>query len=96
MATKRYILVQQYCENTSIEDEFVYKLHEYGIVKFESREQALFLNEKDITEIERNFRLHRDLGINYEGLDALQQMMKRLQKMEKEIKLLNKKLSLFK
>lgn len=95
MATKRYILVKQYCENTDIEDAFVQKCHEYGIVEFEYREQQLFLSEKDIIEIEKNFRLHRDLGINYEGLDALQQMMKRVTNLETQIKQLQQKLNLF-
>lgn len=95
MATAKYILVKQYCEYSNIEDDFILKLHEYGIVNFEDRDKELFLNENDIVEVERNFRLHRDLGINYEGLDALKQMLRRVSKMENEISRLENKLKLF-
>jgi len=41
------------------------------------------------------FRLHNDLGINFEGLDALNQLLKRMRKMEREMDLLQKRLRLY-
>ncbi|MRT15967.1 hypothetical protein F3C99_03245 [Vitellibacter sp. q18] len=95
MAREKYILVSHYCKHAHIEDSFVRSLQEYGLVQFEQREDNFFINEKDITEIERMFRLHHDLGINFEGLDAIKQMLARLRKMEKEMALLQKKLRLY-
>ena len=70
-------------------------LHEYGLVAFEEKENQLFMDEKDISEIEKMFRLHNDLGINFEGLDALNQLLKRMRKMEREMDLLQKRLRLY-
>ena len=95
MATEKYILVRLFCEQTQIEDEFVKNLQEYGLVDFEERENNVFIDESDISEIERMFRLHNDLGINYEGLDAIKQMLNRMHKLEKEMELLQKKLRLY-
>ena len=95
MATEKYILVRLFCEQTRIEDEFVKNLQEYGLVDFEERENDIFIDESDISEIERMFRLHNDLGINYEGLDAIKQMLNRMHKLEKEMELLQKKLRLY-
>ena len=68
MAREKYILVKHFCEQTHIEDSFVKNLFEYDLVTFEEKENDLFIDEKDISEIERMFRLHNDLGINFEGL----------------------------
>ena len=95
MAKENYILVSHYCKHAHIDDSFVQNLFEYGIVSFEEKEKELFIDEKDISEIERMFRLHKDLGINFEGLDALKQMLKRMQKLEKEMNLLQKRLRLY-
>ncbi len=95
MAREKYILVSHFCNHTQIELSFVKNLHEYGLLTFEKRENELFIDEKDITEVEKMFRLHHDLGINFEGLDAIKQLLKRMKKMEKELGLIQKQLNLY-
>ena len=95
MAAEKYILVRLFCEQTQIEVEFVRNLQEYGLVNFEEREDDVFMDKNDIIEIERLFRLHNDLGINYEGLGVISQMLSRIQGMEEEMNFLQKKLRLY-
>jgi hypothetical protein len=95
MAREKYILVSHFCNQTHIEVSFVENLHEYGLVTFEEKENDVFIDEKDISEIERMFRLHKDLSINFEGLDVINQMLNRIQKMENEINLFKKRLKLY-
>ena len=92
MGREKYILVSHFCNHTQIEVSFVENLQEYGLVTFEERENEVFIEEKDINEIEKMFRLHHDLGINFEGLDAIKQMLKRMKKMEKQMNFLQKQL----
>ena len=95
MANEKYILVRHFVERSQIEIDFVQSLHEYGLVAFKERENETFIDEGDISEIEKMFRLHHDLGINYEGLDAIKQMLERMQKLEREMDLLQKRLRLY-
>ncbi|HLT49179.1 chaperone modulator CbpM [Aequorivita nionensis] len=95
MAREKYISVIHFCNQTHIEVSFVENLHEYGLVTFEEKENDVFIDEKDISEIERMFRLHKDLSINFEGLDVINQMLNRIQKMENEINLFKKRLKLY-
>lgn len=95
MESEKYILVEHFCEQTHIEFTFVSNLHEYGLVTLEKKENDVFIDEKDIYEIERMFRLHNDLGINFEGLDAIKEMLKRIIKMEKELKFLQNQLKIY-
>jgi len=95
MAKEKYILVSHFCKQTQIEVSFIENLHDYGLVAFEERENDVFIDEKEVTEIEKMFRLHNDLGINFEGLDAIKQMLKRMRALEKEMDLLKKRLRLY-
>jgi len=95
MDREKYILVSHFCAQTQIEISFVENLQEYGLVNFEKKENDIFIKERDIAEIEKMFRLHRDLGINFEGLDAISQMLNRLRRMEKDILKLQKRLDLY-
>lgn len=95
MAREKYILVKHFCEQTHITHTFVKNLFEYGLVSYEEKEDAVFIDENDILEIERMFRLHHDLGINFEGLDVIKRMLERMQKLEKEMDNLQKRLRLY-
>lgn len=92
MGREKYILVSHFCNQTHIEVSFVENLHEYGLVRIEEKENNVFIKEKYISEVEKMFRLHHDLGINFEGLDAIKQMLKRIKKMERQLDLLQKQL----
>jgi len=95
MTQKKHISVSHYCKQTHIADTFVTQLHEYGLITVEEAQDDFFIDENDISEIERMFRLHNDLGINFEGLDAIQQMLERMQKLEKKLDLLQNRLRLY-
>lgn len=95
MEREKYILVSHFCNETHIEVSFVQNLHEYGLVTISKKENDVFIDEKDISEIEKMFRLHHDLGINFEGLDAIKQMLKRMKKMEKQLGLLQNQLNIY-
>ncbi|MBT0608567.1 chaperone modulator CbpM [Aequorivita echinoideorum] len=95
MATKKYILVTQYCQHANVEIAFLENLHEYGLVLMEKKDSESYINENDISKIERMLRLHKDLSINFEGLDVIDSMQKRLRQMEKKMKLLQQKLDFY-
>lgn len=95
MAHENYILITQFCEYSRIEYSFVENLYEYGLIRLETKESAEFIDEEDIPEIERLYRLHQDLGINYEGLDAIKHMLNRIDALEKQLKLLKKRIDLY-
>ncbi|MAP81225.1 MAG: MerR family transcriptional regulator [Aequorivita sp.] len=95
MAQEKYILVKHYCKVSKIEDSFLNRLHEFGLITFKEQQNDIYIDEQDISEIERMFRLHHDLGINFEGLDAIKEMLARIQQLEEELNYLQKKLRLY-
>jgi len=95
MTTENYILVQLYCTQTKIEHSFITNLNEYGLISLTTIENETYILEEEITEVERIRRLHYDLGINLEGIDALNHLMQKIADLEKENRVLKQKLLLF-
>uniref|UniRef100_UPI003593F16F chaperone modulator CbpM n=1 Tax=Pricia sp. TaxID=2268138 RepID=UPI003593F16F len=78
MEKENYILVTQYCETTHIPNAFIDALSEFGLIKCRQIETEVYILDEEIPVIERFDRLYNDLGINLEGIDALNHMMQRL------------------
>lgn len=95
MEKENYILVRHYCERTHIPDAFIDALNEYGLIKCKQIEMEFYILDEEIPDIERFDRLHNDLGINLEGIDALNQMLRRIRKMKNEANTLRKRLRLY-
>lgn len=95
MEKENYILVRHYCERTQIPDAFIDALNEYGLIKCKQIEMEVYILDEEIPEIERFDRLHNDLGINLEGIDALNHMLSRIRNMENEVNTLRKRLRLY-
>ncbi|HDZ15504.1 hypothetical protein LCGC14_1177290 [marine sediment metagenome] len=95
MEHQNYILVSHYCERTHIPNTFIEALNEYGLIRFQQVETGIYILDEEIPEIERFDRLYNDLGINLEGLDALNHMLGKLRAMENEMNLLRNRLRLY-
>lgn len=95
MGKENYILVKHYCERTQIPNEFIAALSEYGLIQYKQIETEVYILDEEIPEIERFDRLHNDLGINMEGIDALNHVLRRLRTMEHEMNTLKKRLRIY-
>ncbi len=95
MANENYILVRQYCERTHISDSFINALNDYGLIHYKQIETEVYILDDEIPQIERFDRLYNDLGINLEGIDALNHMLRRLRNMESEMNTLRKRLRIY-
>lgn len=95
MKDKGYILLEQYCEHTTINNSFIQALIEFDMITHKQQQNDFYILEDDISEIERMFRLHDDLGVNVEGLGVINEMMSRMQQLESEMEDLRKRLRLY-
>ena len=95
MEKENYILVRHYCERTHISNTFIEGLSEYGLIHCKRIKAEVYISDEEIPEIERFDRLHHDLGINLEGLDALNHMLRRIRNMENEMNILKRRLQLY-
>lgn len=95
MEDKNYILLEHFCQHTSIADSFLKELIAFDLITHKQMQNNFYILEDEITEIERMLRLHDDLGVNMEGLDVIKEMLNRMQQMEEEMNYLKKRLRLY-
>lgn len=95
MSKEKYILLSTFTRHSQIESAFVYELFEQDLIVPKTKDNEVFIDENDIIIIERLFRLHRDLGINFEGLCTINDMLARIQRLEAEMNQLQQRLNLY-
>jgi len=95
MDSENYIEIEVYCERTQTPLDFIDDLLEFDMIKVHQIENKTYVQPHYIIEIERIYRLRKDLGINMEGIDTLNQMLKKVNRLEQELKLLRDRLTIY-
>ncbi len=95
MEKENLILVSHYCKQTSTSIAFIDSLQEYGFIQVLLVEAHKYVYPQDIEEIERINRLQEELGINLEGIDALNHLLLKITHLEKELKITKDRLRIY-
>jgi chaperone modulatory protein CbpM len=88
------ITIQEYSVNYNIEPEFLISLEDSGIVIFTLEGDEKYIQEEQLTELERYIHFHYDLNINIEGIDAIRHLLAKVNHMHSEIRELKTRLNL--
>lgn len=89
------IPVQKVCTHYDIEFSFISSLHELGLVEVSVVGEVQYIRQEQINDIERMIRLHYDLDINIEGIDAVYHLLRQVDNLQKELITLKNRLSLY-
>jgi len=95
METKNLISIQQFCKHYNVPITFVNALNEYDLVEITVSKCESYLKIKQLQDVERMMRLHYDLNINLEGIDAIYNLLKQVESLQDEIVSLKNKLRLY-
>jgi len=95
METTEMILIQQICTCHEIEFSFIYELNELGLIEIESIENDKYIHENQLKDVEKMIRMHRELNINIEGIDAIYNLQQRINQLEQELTQTKNKLKAF-
>jgi hypothetical protein len=57
-------------------------------------EQSLFIDDNELPRLEQFARLHQELDINFEGMEAISHLLDRINEMHEQIIRLKNKLNL--
>ncbi|MCA4895860.1 MAG: chaperone modulator CbpM [Cytophagales bacterium] len=95
MENRQLIPVADFCDHYHIEFSFVRSLHDFGLVEFTTVKEVQYLRAEDLTELEKMARLHYELDINMEGIDAIKHILQRMDKLQQELNSLKSRLNLY-
>ncbi len=92
MDPKQYVTITEFCSCHRIEPTFINSLNEYGLVEIITMEDRQFLHYEQVGEVEKMIRLHYDLEINLEGIDAISNLLQRVSGLQDEVRHLKNRL----
>jgi hypothetical protein len=85
MNTENLILLKTVCSHYQVELSFFTHLSEIGLIEIEIIEQAPYIRENQIKDIERIVRMHHELEINPEGIDVVLNLLQKIEHLEKDL-----------
>lgn len=92
MKTNYYITLEEFCSHHHIEESFVRTLYEYEVIKLEIINKQPHIYYEELPKLEKIVRLHDELDINVEGIQAIQHLLDRVVQLQEELKILKRRL----
>ena len=85
MSNAPLISADQFCAQHNVELSFISTLHENGLINIVTVEHAQFIPEDHLPDLEKLVRLHYDLDINLEGIEAITYLLQRIESLQNEL-----------
>ena len=95
MSDEEIIPVEMFCSYYHVELNFVETLESHGLISISYRDNQRFILKEEIAELEKYSRLHYDLSINVEGIDALKNMLEKIRLLQQETEQLRARLRIY-
>src|SRR4030095_386856 len=89
------IALNEFCAGHQIEISFIQSLEEQGLVDIVIIDKSLCVYANELPRLERIVRLHRELNINPDGIDVIDQLLQRMEDMQHEITALRNRLDFY-
>ncbi len=95
MERTHYITVTEFCLHYGIDMSFVSGLQQCGLIEIIEETEEQLIPVEQLSELEKYTRLHADLDINPEGIEAINYLLQRMRDMQSEILDLKARLRLY-
>jgi hypothetical protein len=84
-----------FCNNYHVEISFLYSLQQHGMLDVVVHSEEMYIRSNELPILEKLTRLHYELDINLEGMEAIVHLLDRVENMQHEIAQLKNKLRLY-
>ncbi|GAA4304889.1 chaperone modulator CbpM [Compostibacter hankyongensis] len=95
MQKDELIPLEVFCTRCSVEATFVRALEDSGLIEVVTVAESAFIRQTALPELEKLSRLHYDLDINLEGVEAISHLLQRVRYLQEEITALRNKLRMY-
>ncbi len=89
------ILVTDFCKSYEISYTFITNLRDAGLVELVAEQEQEYLRTEQLGQLEKLVRLHNELDINPEGVEAIAHLLQRMDEMQQRMRMLQQRLSLY-
>ena len=89
------IVLNEFCTSHHVEISFIQLLEEHGLIETVIVDQSICVYANELPKLERIIRLHQELNINPEGIDVINELLKKMNEMHHEITALKNRLDFY-
>lgn len=89
------IRMESFCMVYEVEPSFLHILEESGLVEIVHERDEEFITTASLEQVDKFLRLHRELHINAEGLEAIAHLLQKISGLQDEICRLRNRLSIY-
>ncbi|MFI2741595.1 chaperone modulator CbpM [Zhouia sp. PK063] len=93
MSQSTLISITTFCKSHDIEVTFIHELASYDLVELVKEDNDMYITSAYLPTVEKLMRLHYDLQINMEGLNAIQHLLYKIDGLQQQVQQLQNKLS---
>lgn len=93
METENLISIETISTHYNVELAFIFSLNDFGLIEIITHQDVQFVQRERLSDIEKLVRMHYELGINLEGIDAISHLLSRISSMQNELNLLRNKVN---
>jgi len=95
METEYLITLHEFCAHHNIEISFINSLQQTGLIEITTVEETGFIDSDQLQQLERFVRLFFELDINIEGIETITHLLRKINSLQDEIKVLNNRLRFY-
>lgn len=95
MEREDLIPADELCSHYQVEYSFITGLQEHGLIRMETISQTPGVPAGQLSDLERFIRLHYEMDINLEGIEAIHHLLHRVEEMQEQLNSLHNRLRLY-
>lgn len=95
MDNEDLIPITLFCTTYRVDVTVIDSLEESGLIEITLREHQRFVAQAEVSRLEKILRLHEDLGINAEGIEAIEHLLARMEHLQEELQHMRNRLQRF-
>jgi hypothetical protein len=95
MSSTERIAIDIFCTHQGVDIAFIQELHDRGLIHLTYHEERSTIDPDELARVEQLVRMHQDLDINLEGLEAISHLLERMEALQREMHTLRQRLRLY-
>lgn len=95
MKKENLLLVNELCEHYQVNKSFFSDLDEFGFIEVIRIENKSFIHEDKLSVVDKVIRIQNDLNINIEGVDAVFNLLEKIDELQMELHAVKNRLRLY-
>ncbi len=87
------IAIHEFCIHHNIEPDFIVALRQSGLIETETDNDVIFVQYEQLPALEKFIRFRYDMDINLEGIETINYLLLKIEKMQAEMRSLREQIS---